>query len=128
MTLQITNIDCSTLAPGTICITQGGFEVEYIGKETMSSKEWYIFFGNAFATILYHKNGMEHHGTKEFMLICIKKPKLVLDCWVNVYKDDFSSYYSHVDKKTANLAGRSTYGRRRACVHVIQEYEEGEGL
>jgi hypothetical protein len=50
------------------------------------------------------------------------KPKRTLDVWVNVYEGHTAS---HMTKKIAD--GCQLYNLL-ACIHIVQEYEEGEGL
>lgn len=50
------------------------------------------------------------------------KPKRIYERWVNIYKNYTTT---HKSKSTANS---EKYADRIACIHVRQEYEEGEGL
>jgi hypothetical protein len=53
----------------------------------------------------------------------IKPEKRKVDVWLNVYADSRKGF--HPSRAEAD-AGRG-HGRI-ACLHIIQEYEEGEGL
>lgn len=52
------------------------------------------------------------------------KPKRVYDKWVNIY----SNTRDETIWPTKALADRYASSHRIACIHVRQEYEEGEGL
>lgn len=128
-------IDCSKLTPGTICVTQSGREVEFIGTISVDKHSVqrdifsYVFFSDWYG--LHHRNltGMYEAEKSDCDIISIKKPKRVLDCWVNVYPDidpiGFSSK-EEADWDASPDDGRPD--RRIACLHIVQEYEEGEGL
>jgi hypothetical protein len=52
------------------------------------------------------------------------KPKRTLDVWLNVYSNNGLSM-PHMTKENADASARTD---RLACIHIVQEYEEGEGL
>lgn len=51
------------------------------------------------------------------------KPKRTLDMWVNVYRDE--TEVMHKSREDADLHADAD---RIACLHIVREYEEGEGL
>lgn len=51
------------------------------------------------------------------------RPKHTLDVWVNFYSDKGISVHPTKDKADW-LCG----SKRIACLHIVREYEEGEGL
>jgi len=56
------------------------------------------------------------------------KPKRTLDVTVNVYQSIDDTLYSgtgHPSRKDADL---SQSGKRFACIHIVREITEGEGL
>ena len=54
----------------------------------------------------------------------IKPEPLVYERWVNV----FQSYQFVYDTRKGADEAQKLYGSRIACIHIRQEYEEGEGL
>lgn len=54
------------------------------------------------------------------------KPKRTLDVWLNVYEDGFAFPLS--SKKVADKAAAEGRIACIACIHIVHEYEEGEGL
>ena len=52
----------------------------------------------------------------------IKPEPKKAEFWVNVYGEHFGA--THPSKQDADAAGRV----RTACLHIVREYEEGEGL
>ena len=51
------------------------------------------------------------------------RPKRTLDVWVNVYRDCVS-----VGHGTKRGADASAVPNHLTCLHIVREYEEGEGL
>lgn len=119
-------IDCSKLVPGQICVTRNGYEVEYIGKSTTNNVKFpYIFFSVCSGATACTSKGLYYHSDKLsiYDIISVKKPKRVLDCWVNVYTHRVPALHPFRDR-CDKLADED----RIACLHIVQEYEEGEGL
>lgn len=50
------------------------------------------------------------------------KPKRTLDVWLNMYEYGIFNY------PTKDMADQSSSKDRIACLHIVREYEEGDGL
>lgn len=116
-------IDCSKLTPGQICVTRGCGEAEYIGKSIKWG--WHVFY-------IHHQGDLEiirsdgkyrEAENSELDIISIKKPKRVLDCWVKIQSSGVG-YIAHDIGKDFETQPSDVI----ACLHIVQEYEEGEGL
>lgn len=123
-------IDCSKLVPGQICVTRDGGEAQYVGKITCAPDEddigrAYVFYHDSCDETYQHYQCGWIGGVQEDEddIISIKKPKRVLDCWVNVYEDGAGFFFRSLEQ-----ANDCVIGKRIACLHIVQEYEEGEGL
>lgn len=54
------------------------------------------------------------------------KPKIKVDCWLNVYPPEYGAYL--LPHKSKESADEGAHSGRIACIHIQQEVEEGEGM
>lgn len=64
-----------------------------------------------------------HHSCDEYR---IKPEPKKVEFWVNVYA--YSNGVGDIAHKTRESADNTIAGKRIACLHIVREYEEGEGL
>jgi len=94
------------------------------GRQIISGEKYPIITEDKAGNIRTHK--IDGHtslfgGESEYDIINIPE-KRKLEMWVNVYDDN--GYTSHCNKHYADLLK----AKRIACLHIVREYEEGEGL
>lgn len=125
-------MDCSTLKPGDICITRDGREVEFIGSRSHltstsinGNNNTYVFCWRDIP-YLVGKDGLYRHSKccDENDIIRKKPEKKVFEQWINIYtgEENWSDY------NTRKEADDAAAPARIACIHIKQEYVEGEGL
>ena len=88
------------------------------GKERINC----IFSGSKVAVLA--TNSLEYTVPQEYVAFHTEvKPKRVLEGWVNVYSDGEIIFY-HNEEEAKKFCNDFCI----ACIHIRQEYEEGDGL
>lgn len=69
---------------------------------------------------------LEHPNNEHFDLI-ETRPRIKREYWMNIYEDRMHDYNVYGSKETADRL-QAGYVKRIACVKVVIDCEEGEGL
>lgn len=104
--------------------TRDGKPVKIISTDGHPNCPIVGYIENRDVPVTWNPDGKFCSGAHESEIDLINVPqKRTLDVWVNVYPNN--EVFSYSTKETADkLAGT----HRLACIHIVREYEEGEGL
>jgi len=126
-------MDCSTLKPGDICIGKDSKKKKYLMVlSSFDSPRQYVFSGDANYIYVYDVEGNLLHTSHPTLMLrgggdakLLEKipEKRVYEAWVNIY-----SCGDSVVLDSRREADEAASPERIACIHIKQEYTEGEGL
>ena len=84
--------------------------------------------GKAWDVLSWMSSGAYAAGDpNQFDLIEVK-PKRMLDVWINIYSEGPGRFATSKEEADHCAAVSYPHGHRLACLHIVREFTEGEGL